>query len=290
MSENLIDITRTFGEAIESLSEAEIILKIYDSWGWNSNDEIGLIRGISEKLKIYFQSPKLLLDPTEISYLIEIRRQLDFFRATDKFLYSEGHSDGSTLIHAVASVAEIIQDLNNITERIKLFESAELPPSSTFISLNEKVSELILKIVNNPVEWHALGPRKFEEILAEIWHKLGWETVLTPPAGDGGIDIRAVRNQNGIWLCYLIEAKSYNPSRPVGIEFVRSLYGVVERERATHGILATTSYFTRGAIEESRALKYRVSLADFEQVYNWANEYKNLMLNKRKRKHLGSGL
>jgi restriction endonuclease Mrr len=55
---------------------------------------------------------------------------------------------------------------------------------------------------------------------------------------------------------------------------VRHLYGVVEREHATHGIIATTSTFTRDATIEAETLKYRLTLADFQKVLQWLEEYR----------------
>jgi hypothetical protein len=137
-------------------------------------------------------------------------------------------------------------------------------------------TELIRALGSNPIEWFSLGSRRFEEILAEIWSGLGWVTVLTPPTQDGGFDIRAVKDEYGMILCYLIEAKAYKPDKKVGIDVVRKLYGVVEREKASHGIIATTSRFTKGAIKEAKALQYRVSLADFCRIQEWIKAYKAL--------------
>jgi len=51
------------------------------------------------------------------------------------------------------------------------------------------------------------------------------------------------------------------------------LYGVVERERATAGILATTSVFTVGAQEETAGeLAYRLRLRDAKDIAGWIRE------------------
>ncbi len=278
MKPKIIDLSWEIAIALDALSETEKQLVDYDSWGWDSGYELGLIRSIKDNLILFQKRPNLLFDPTELPFLKDISKRLDQFRSTDKFLFSadEYSFHQSYFVNAVASVYEIIESVSGVSEKIQLINNDINFTSNNIFLLGNAISDLILKLNKNPNEWFALGPRKFEEVLAEIWHKLGWETYLTPPVKDGGLDLRAVRTDNGIYLCYLIEAKAYNPKRPVGIEFVRNLYGVVERERATHGILATTSYFTKGAIEESRALKFRVSLADFEQVFKWAEEYKKL--------------
>jgi restriction endonuclease len=133
---------------------------------------------------------------------------------------------------------------------------------------------LVDRLGPNPEDWLRLSPRQFEEVLADLWRGLGWHTILTPPSGDGGFDIRAVRNEAGISICYLLEAKRYSPDQPVGVEVVRHLFGVVERERASHGIVVTTSRFTHGARVIARELQYRLSLADFGKVLEWLVVYR----------------
>lgn len=45
---------------------------------------------------------------------------------------------------------------------------------------------------------------------------------------------------------------------------------------ATHGIVATISTFTRGAVAEAEAIKYRLTLADFRKVLDWLAEYRRI--------------
>lgn len=90
-----------------------------------------------------------------------------------------------------------------------------------------------------------LTPRKFEELVAELFRGKGYDIELTPPTADGGFDIRAVHRQAVGTAMVLIECKRYSQKK-AGLGVVRGLYGVVESERATRGIIATTSVFTRG--------------------------------------------
>lgn len=107
---------------------------------------------------------------------------------------------------------------------------------------------MMREIKIKPQEMLKLDPRQFEELVAELWRSLGYETELTARTKDGGRDIVAVRRFEAN-VRFLIECKRYDPSHKVGVELVRALYGVRMHERATKGILATTSSFTRGAKE-----------------------------------------
>ena len=40
-----------------------------------------------------------------------------------------------------------------------------------------------------------LSPRKFEELVAELFSDMGYEVVLTPATRDGGFDFKAFRKE-----------------------------------------------------------------------------------------------
>jgi len=234
----------------------------YEMWPYDHG-----IKMAQEIIQEYLAAPESLFDPSEFFRLRKIEQHLQFIDSYPNVLSSIGSAiDAIRSLHSECDLKGKRQLLDNRNTALSLI-----------LPVKEATLKLIKRLGCDQREWHALGSRKFEEILADIWQELGWKTILTPPSGDGGIDIRAVRNNKGIWLCYLIQAKAYDPQRPVGIEAVRTLYGVVERERASHGILATTSRFTAGAIEESQALRYRVSLAGFEKVLEWTREYQRMI-------------
>lgn len=119
-----------------------------------------------------------------------------------------------------------------------------------------------------------LTPRKFEELVAELFRDMGYDVDLTPASNDGGFDIRAVRKTEvGTGLC-LIECKRYSSQNKVGVEIVRNLYGVVESENATSGIVVTTSFFTRGAFNFRDKNQYRLNLADQNQLKQYLKQYR----------------
>jgi HJR/Mrr/RecB family endonuclease len=235
------------------------------SW-WEHNGLID-VRSVRAQLEDFLTSPERLFDPAEQPRI----QKLQWHIRNVNTIWEWGKDNIAGSLSTAANLFDYLSSQCDLVQKECLIQHEARSP--IILPTEATLSELICRLGPDPRAWHALGPRKFEELLAEIWAGLGWETILTPPSGDGGFDIRAVRNTDGISACYLIEAKAYDPSRPVGIEVVRHLYGVVERERATHGILATTSRFTKGAVEESRALRYRISLADFQQVLKWSKMY-----------------
>jgi hypothetical protein len=155
-----------------------------------------------------------------------------------------------------------------------LDESRKLMIPEVRLDIIDTNEELIKLLSRKPELLRETRPRKFEEIVAELWKDKGYEVMLTQRTRDGGKDIYAVHKDSFGSLLYVIECKRYASSNKVGVEAVRGLYGVKMAERASMGILVTTSSFTRDALEFANPLKYELSLKDYEDLMSWILEYK----------------
>jgi restriction endonuclease len=139
----------------------------------------------------------------------------------------------------------------------------------------EEVNDLLIEaLAQNPDLMHEVHPRRFEELVAELFKRMGCAVVLTPPSRDGGRDVLAVRRDDVGTMLTLVECKRFRPDRKVGVGLVRSLYGVVMSDRASHGVVATTSSFTRGAKDYQQNLQYHLSLRDFNDLAEWCRRYR----------------
>lgn len=137
------------------------------------------------------------------------------------------------------------------------------PRSNIITSFTTINDEVLSRLAAAPHLLYQISDRQFEEFVAELFSRQGYEVTLTPASKDGGKDLYvATRSDLGMFL-FVVECKKYAPDRPVGVALVRHLYGVVESERATGGILATTSRFTRGAREFQEKIQTRLSLKDY---------------------------
>jgi restriction system protein len=123
--------------------------------------------------------------------------------------------------------------------------------------------QLMQMIHRNPELVYELHPRKFEEISAELFQRLGYEVTLTPASKDGGKDLIIVSNSVLGKIIVFAECKLYAKDRPVGVSIIDQLRGVIERGNATSGIVLTTSSFTRGARQAAEKFKFRMSLQDY---------------------------
>jgi hypothetical protein len=155
-----------------------------------------------------------------------------------------------------------------------LFTSGEAENNSELqISLKEINEELIYYLAKSPEFIHQLHHRKFEELIAEIFRKKGYEVTLTPQTRDGGKDIIAVYNSPFGHQMFIVECKKYKEDFKVGVELVRGLYGVKTAERFTQAILVTSSSFTEDAKRFVKPLEYELSLKDFNDVKGWCEDY-----------------
>jgi restriction endonuclease Mrr len=118
-----------------------------------------------------------------------------------------------------------------------------------------------------------LNPRKFEILIAEILKDKGYEVTLTPSTRDGGKDIVAVYNSPFGHQIFIVECKRYKEEHKVGVEIVRGLYGVQMAERYNQGIIATTSTFTKDAIDFVKPLKFQLELKGFDDIKEWIKNY-----------------
>jgi len=130
--------------------------------------------------------------------------------------------------------------------------------------------KVVSELGQQPNTIYSMPPREFENLVAYILEDLGYRVHFTPRSKDGGKDIIAnFQTPTGEdCICY-VECKRFNPDRPVGIEVIRNLYGVIELERVHLGMVVTTSRFTKGAIDFEKNLTRKVSLKNYNNLIEW---------------------
>jgi restriction system protein len=131
------------------------------------------------------------------------------------------------------------------------------------VRVSDVSEELIRRLAARPELLYELTPRKFEELMAEIFERQGFEVRLTKQTRDGGYDLYLVQHTAAGSVLTLADMKRYRSDRKIGVGVVRELYGTVEKERASAGLLATTSFFTAGARQYQEELPFRLELKDY---------------------------
>lgn len=131
------------------------------------------------------------------------------------------------------------------------------------------INDQILKYLSeNPQEIYRLSPREFEELMAEIYARHGYNVELTKETRDGGKDI-ILRKPDIIGdSIYYVECKKHSETNLVGVGIIRNLHSTINVDKVNGGVIATTSYFTKDArkfISENK-LNAQIKLHDFNTV------------------------
>jgi restriction system protein len=151
-------------------------------------------------------------------------------------------------------------------------DASDLRSQELLTDIRDLSGELLLVLHRSPEQIRNLSARRFEEVLAELFDSRGYEVHLTSTTRDGGYDLCVASRTDLGSALYLVEAKRWR--RPVGVPVVRGLYGVVERSRASAGIVITTSDFTRDARGFADDVRFRMSLRNYDSLCKWLSEYR----------------
>jgi restriction system protein len=92
-----------------------------------------------------------------------------------------------------------------------------------------------------------LSPREFESLITNLFEKMGLETRQTQPSRDGGVDCVAYDPRPIFGGKVVIQAKRYKHT--VGVSAVRDLFGTMQNEGASKGILVTTSGYGKSSFQ-----------------------------------------
>lgn len=133
-------------------------------------------------------------------------------------------------------------------------------------------ASLIDKVQRNPSFIYSMSSRQFEEFVADLFERDGYRVSLTKQTHDGGKDMFVVENSRLGKFVYYVECKKHSAVRPVGVRLVRELYGTVIADRATAGLLVTSSYFSDEAKEFTEQIRTQLSLMEFVDLKNWVSE------------------
>jgi restriction system protein len=90
-----------------------------------------------------------------------------------------------------------------------------------------------------------LTPTEFEHLIRRLYAAMGLKSWVTQASKDEGVDAIAVNEDPVLFGKCVIQAKRYK--RRVDAESVYALAGVMEQDKASTGILVTTSYFGTGS-------------------------------------------
>lgn len=92
-----------------------------------------------------------------------------------------------------------------------------------------------------------LSPKEFESLIQNLFTTMGLDARQTRPSRDGGVDCVAFDPRPIFGGKVVIQAKRYKHT--VGVSAVRDLYGTLQNEGASKGILVTTSGYGQASFD-----------------------------------------
>jgi hypothetical protein len=115
-----------------------------------------------------------------------------------------------------------------------------------------------------------LSWRQFEKLIATLLEKDGYSVELMQGSKDGGVDVVAVKDlgPNGYFKA-LWQAKKQGKTSKVGISVVRELADTRHEFGASKGIIVTSSYLTRRALQRIERDKYLLGKVDRSDLDAW---------------------
>ncbi|MDK2889759.1 MAG: restriction system protein [Methanoculleus sp.] len=146
-------------------------------------------------------------------------------------------------------------------------------PDGRITGLSDAIAIIRAKFIQSasPEEiFSKFSSREFEHLVESLYHAMGYQTILTKEVRDGGRDIIARQTELGKRETALIECKNWR--KVVGVDRVRSLLGVVTDEKASRGVVVTSSRFTKPAKEFAQGNK-SLELIDGDLLKVMLNEH-----------------
>jgi HJR/Mrr/RecB family endonuclease len=216
--------------------------------------------------------------------LHELARQRRWFIIADNVRFGDAYRD---------SVVDSLLSLNG--ESKALFVARGLPSSGSFGSefrydaqhiLDRSIIEhphteiqlaqfspsftLLRQLQREAIRIDDLSWRSFEKLIAELLERDGYEVELMKGSKDGGVDVVAVKNLGAAgYFKALWQAKKQSLKNKVGISVIRELADTRQEFGASKGIIVTSSYLTRGALERVERDNYLLGKVDRDDLDQW---------------------
>lgn len=230
---------------------------------------------VSERLDEFLSEPILRQFTENMHFINEIHKYEDLIDTGQRI---SGALSNYNLINCYSDDLSDEEDAENeeINSKIitEIFRSEEesiedIHKKDSAIITVSPVNEAVLKYLSeNPQVLYQLTSRQFEEVMAEIYNKLGYKVELTKATRDGGKDIILRKPEILGDFIYYVECKQNAPKRHVGVGIIRNLIGTINTDRVNGGILVTTSYFTPDAKKFiiDNKYDYQIQMHDYDMI------------------------
>ena len=129
---------------------------------------------------------------------------------------------------------------------------------------------LLERFLESAAHLDALTWREFEELIADLLEKDGYTVTVGPGTKDGGKDITATKQLEEVGQFMSVwQAKKLMPGNKVELAVIRELADTRSQHKASKGVVVTTTYLTRGALERVQQDQYLLGKVDRDDLLRW---------------------
>jgi len=161
--------------------------------------------------------------------------------------------------------------------RLLLYNQEELTHSEIQLKLADLSPSFYVlgKILKGSSFLDGLHWREFEELIADLLESDGYQVQLGPGTKDGGKDIIAMKELEGHgWFMSVWQAKKLRPGKKVELSVIRELADTRQKQNASKGIIVTSTYLTRGALDRVTEDRFLLGKVDRDDLLQWIQRIK----------------
>jgi restriction system protein len=246
-----------------------------------SSVEEAISKGEKSLQSIITEQRKNLGSLSSGTFIAEIVQILDntgevLFQRQEPFaIIAQGFSESYNLISLHSDDIVVIRTMleEGLDEEYRGFITPkEFCSNSLLIPVNLPLTQYLY---SHPDKLKLLNLPQLKELVAEFLSKEGYKILFPIQNEDLDIDIFAeVEREVGLELV-LIRCKANQEDRKVGQPVVKQLNADIYDRKATRGLIVTTSYFTKPALDYIEQAKYRLSGADFDKLQLWLDRIRH---------------
>jgi HJR/Mrr/RecB family endonuclease len=213
------------------------------------------------------------LDKEEFEEFLE---SVDMWTDNETWLGGDGGllTDDGTEISVWEAVGFVSQRNLPVTHKEQIrYDHLELfGETSQRISMLAPHLGVLQKLAERAIDIDNLRWRELEELIAELLEKDGYIVQLGKGIKDGGADIIATKEIENIgFIKGIWQAKKPKPGKKVGIGVIRELADTRREMKANKGIIVTSTFLTKGAIERVKRDNYELGKVEKPELENWIN-------------------
>lgn len=248
---------------------------------------------IPPKIEMFMENSKKLSNPEVLRFLEVMKITNDSIRIANRFTELLPIKETLELTMFTSALIKINNfsnaDYLNISNNLafqnfdfldiiefdeeKIDEENAPSKETIVISETHRIKKIIKDIYIDNEKLLQIHSREFEKVIAELLSHQGFDVELTKQTRDNGYDIIALKYFDGhIPLKFLVECKRYTKEK-VGVEIIRAFKEVLVTENANRGIIVTTSYFTKDAVNKRNEMPYLLDYRDKDHVMEWVKNY-----------------